>query len=172
VGETQEDREEIIRLSKKYGIPTPYTSYLVLEGFATYMRDEADKDGITTPFAMSQGSQPAAPSLKSSGQTAFEASKSQNLMVQSQTTRELEEAYASQNVQRNMKNIAGKVFVYFEDEKLWVDSEFKEENIIEITIFSDAYFELINRIPEFKDYLTVGANFKIAIEGVNYYFKE
>jgi Ca-activated chloride channel family protein len=172
VGETQEDREEIIRLSKKYGIPTPYTSYLVLEGFASYMRDEADKDGTIAPSSTSLGAQPAAPSLKASGQTAFEASKSQNLMVQSQTTRELEEAYASQNVQRNMKNIAGKVFVYFEEEELWVDSEFKEENVIEITTFSDAYFKLINRIPEFKDYLTVGANFKIAIEGVNYYFKE
>ena len=37
-GETKELEDEVVRLSKEYGIATPYTSYLVLENEEAYRR--------------------------------------------------------------------------------------------------------------------------------------
>ena len=44
-GEEAELREEVIRLSKEYGIMTPYTSYLVLESDEAYRQHGIPRDG-------------------------------------------------------------------------------------------------------------------------------
>lgn len=48
-GEESELREEVIRLSREYGIMTPYTSYLVLEDDAAYERHGVEKRGGAAP---------------------------------------------------------------------------------------------------------------------------
>lgn len=52
-GESQEVKEEVVRLAKRYGLPTPYTSYLVLEEGAQANRGR--------PVAPGQPVPPAAP---------------------------------------------------------------------------------------------------------------
>ncbi|HOT85728.1 MAG TPA: VIT domain-containing protein [Thermotogota bacterium] len=174
-GETAEAREEIVRLSKKYGIPTPYTSYLILEGVTGQDKDIESVDG-TVPkilFDMRAFSSAApAPTLSQTGQGAFEASKMQNLMVQSMTTEELEKAYGTGASAKGYRNLYGKVFLFDEAENAWVDTDFREEGVVEVKAFSDEYFDLIRRLPELKHYLGLGTNFKIQLEGINYRFKE
>ncbi|HNR63416.1 MAG TPA: VIT domain-containing protein [Thermotogota bacterium] len=175
IGETTEAREEIIRLSKKYGIPTPYTSYLILEGIAMQDKDtESTVDAFATLKLDMQARSSAAPapSLSQTGQGAFEASKMQNMMVQSMTTEALEKAYETDESAKGYRNLYGKLFLFDEKEKFWVDTDYEEEEVIEVQTFSEAYFDLISRLPELKNYLSLGSNIKIQLDGVNYRFKE
>ncbi|MBN2712612.1 MAG: VWA domain-containing protein [Planctomycetes bacterium] len=48
-GETKEIREEIISLSKEYGIMTPYTSWLVIEDYRTRSNDAPLTTGVRSP---------------------------------------------------------------------------------------------------------------------------
>src|SRR6185436_19316174 len=52
-GEQQELRDEVVDLGTRYGIVTPYTSYLALEGRETSLN--ADPVDITRPAAQSVG---------------------------------------------------------------------------------------------------------------------
>jgi len=96
----------------------------------------------------------------------------QNLMVQSMTTEELEKAYGTGASAKGYRNLYGKVFLFDEAENAWVDTDFREEGVVEVKAFSDEYFDLIRRLPELKHYLGLGTNFKIQLEGINYRFKE
>ncbi len=175
IGETREVREEIIRLSKKYGIPTPYTSYLILDGIA---RQDKDPGAVVDTFAtlkldmQTRTSAAPAPSLSQTGQGAFEASKMQNMMVQSMTMEELEKAYDTDESAKGYRNLNGKMFLLDEKENTWVDTDFVEEAVVEVIAFSDDYFDLIVRVPELKNFLSLGSNIKIQWDGVNYRFKD
>ena len=48
-GESKEVREEVVRLSKQYGIMTPYTSWLVIEDYKQRTRPRVTQPGRPTP---------------------------------------------------------------------------------------------------------------------------
>lgn len=140
-GENDEMKEEIVRLSKQYGIPTPYTSYLILEtedvdGMGTV-------PGLPTPMAYD-------PRAVTSGAGAVQQSKQLNLSAQSQNLFEMEQASAMAAHQGFLLT-AGKVFLRDEEQGIWVEEGFQEENVIQIQAYSEAYFDLIAVFPEITE---------------------
>lgn len=160
-GENEEMKAEIIRLSKQYGIPTPYTSYLIVES--------ADIDGIPVQQYAMPAPRAADPLTMTSGAAAVQQSKQMNLSAQSQTLREMEEASAIGH-QQGVIIAAGRVFLYDPETRLWTQEAFEDEEVIEIQAFSETYFELLDQYPSIRDIFLLFSDelFQFMWEGKSY----
>jgi Ca-activated chloride channel family protein len=160
-GENKETTEQIIALAKKYGIITPYTSYLVLE------------DGMVPPGAVPMGEflmrdgfgggvakNPAAPAFVQGGH-AREASKSMQRQEQAGSLEEAEDK-DSEWSQQMVQQVKNKTFV--QKGVVWEDTEYDSEaklKEVQIKFMSDEYFALIDKYPDIGQYLAVGDNVRI-----------
>lgn len=146
-GESKELVEEVKRLSTRYGIVTPYTSFLVTE-------EERQSLDMVAPEAAQ----------------AFRAGEvtGKGAVRIAQATKKLKELthgfeISSQKI-RYKKN---KTF-YLRD-GIWVDSEYKEGNPVkEIQFNSKRYFELISQKPGIATFLSVAPSIIVCYQGINY----
>jgi Ca-activated chloride channel family protein len=166
-GEQKELRDEIVDLGTRYGIVTPYTSYLAVEPgaapadeatTATANRNRAgrDKDGSGAGFA---GNAPAAAAKATTGALAVRESKRAR---QQQESERVESASSSSAV----RNVGGKTF-YLRD-GVWTDAEFKvDARLPETTLSfgSDDYFALLKREPRLADYFALGQRVVVVHQG-------
>ena len=154
-GEDKELIDEIVRLSKKYGIMTPYTSFLVLEDEPPLAeapmpqeigRDALEGRGALRKLAVKNASEMGGAKMGSSGASAVRASRQlQDLKFRDRT----------ENDSESIKRVGNKTFYLRND--VWVDSEHKKEMKTEkIEYGSDAYFDLIAKHPELSKYLAIG----------------
>ncbi len=147
-GENKELVDEVEKLGKKYGIVTPYTSYLVRE-----------KERRRITLGISGARFKAEKKGKLAIKIAKELGKMEEIVVV--TEPEIE----------SIKRIGTKVF-YLKD-GFYVDSEYREGmKLIEIKFGSDEYFDLIRKYPEYAKYLSVGENLIVVIENIAYRIKE
>jgi Ca-activated chloride channel family protein len=146
-GSNQELVDEIKRLGLKYGIVTPYTSFLVTEG-------ERDTIAAAAPAA-----EKAMRSQTATGAGGVQAAKiSQSLK---------DEERASQAASTLIRYKADKTF-YLKD-GVWVDSGYKDGSPVrEVRFGSDAYFQLMTDTPGLSKYLSVSDMLIICYQGVNY----
>lgn len=160
-GDNEEMIDQVKLLANQFGIITPYTSYLVLEG------DQLDKLQLGNLYRSRSSplggvaKNPASPGFGGKqGAAARKASKG----LQSQTyagnlsfMSDEEEMVQNQNVQQ----VNHKTFI--QREIFWVDTEFDEgAKLVEVNVvfMSEKYFELIDQYPGINDYLSVGDNIK------------
>jgi Ca-activated chloride channel family protein len=144
-GEKKELVDEIVLLSKEYGILTPYTSYLILENVKDY-----ERWGI---------SETAAPEMRSKGK-AYKGtmekevgaeSVQRSLDIMAMKKRSIEPAAQMKSVKR----VAGKTF-YFRV-GAWVDADYSETmRVTTVKLFSEQYFDLLRRNPEIGKYFAIG----------------
>jgi Ca-activated chloride channel family protein len=82
-GEQAELKDEVLALSKEYGIMTPYTSYLVLENEQAYQQHDIPRPGLAmrAPATMDQGGAPSAAPLRSMGINGSVDKKEANVAV-------------------------------------------------------------------------------------------
>jgi Ca-activated chloride channel family protein len=158
-GENKEVRDEITSLGTRYGIVTPYTSYLATDG--SERRNEADRSGFRNnqPRPRNGNISPSAlPGLMSaSGQSAVEASKKARQQQNSVNISADAEQSIADDSGAVISKIGAKTF-YLEN-NVWVDSEYKTDSkISEITLkFAEAdYFELIGKEPELGKFFALG----------------
>jgi Ca-activated chloride channel family protein len=162
-GESKELRDEIIQLGTRYGIVTPYTSYLVLEPGMRL----AGTQGTTNLTMDAQGSgvghQPRVSPSKSapmmlpdtaisSGRDAVLISKEKEKLSRADKIETSEIAIGG-----SMRQVAGKTFYLLNG--VWTDSEFKEESklpVVSLKFGSDDYFQLIGREPKLAEYFSLG----------------
>jgi Ca-activated chloride channel family protein len=146
-GSNQELVEEIRRLGLKYGIVTPYTSFLVTEGEALSL-DAAAPAAREAVLGGVVG-----------GVGAVRAAKATQVL-------KLEDR-ASQAASERILYKDDKTF-YFND-GVWTDSEYKDgASLIKVTFNSDEYYRLISEKPGLAKYLSAGKNLIVVFEGVNY----
>ena len=139
--------KEIKRLSEKYGVPTPYTSFVDADDGS--LRKVYDDSGISDAYTA------AIP-----------------IHERIMHTREIEERKRARSKMQHAdtKHIGRKAFYYHNG--IWVDSEYdgtSERKQIEFG--SNAYYELMNHLPDLARYskLAKGAlSMIICYEGVNY----
>ena len=149
-GEDKELIDEIVRLSKKYGIMTPYTSFLVLEddqpvAAAPRLRARAVRSGRRLDTQMQSLSRFDAKGA-SSGADAVRAGR----VLQAMKLGEREDKDSE-----SIKRVGDKTF-YLRN-GAWVDSEYdKQTETEEIEYGGDAYFDLIAQQPELSKYLAIG----------------
>jgi Ca-activated chloride channel family protein len=177
-GEQKELRDEIIDLGTRYGIVTPYTSYLALEPenqqrftMVPGASPQASPDGrgfmgglgarrpAKATSQPSVANAPPAIAMESSGAYAVQESKR---MREQQDVLKLKDEARTDAVQR----IGGKTFYLIDS--VWTDSEFKAEtNLPETatTFGSEEYFALLKKYPKLANYLSLGERVVVVFEG-------
>ncbi|MDH7512181.1 MAG: VIT and VWA domain-containing protein [Clostridiales bacterium] len=146
-GEEKELADEVRTLGLKYGIVTPYTSFLVTE-----------KERLSIAAAAPEA-QEALAARKVTGAGAVKLARA------TQTFKDVEQAAGV--ISEKIRYKDDKTF-YFKD-NFWVDSDYKEVSpVVEILFNSDAYFRLITDYPGLAKYLSVAQNVIVVFEGKAY----
>jgi Ca-activated chloride channel family protein len=173
-GESKELRDEIVELGTRYGIVTPYTSYLVLE---PGMRLQAQTAG--------PGAVRIAPAGADSGRArrgeANEIPKDvagQYAVIASKEREELRRAdkvtVASPSLSSGqIRQVAGKTFYLLDG--VWTDSEFKAEAklpAVTLKFATDEYFNLIGQEPKLSDCFALGQRVVVVWKGKVYRVEE
>jgi Ca-activated chloride channel family protein len=145
-GEEKELVEEIVELGKRYGIVTPYTSFLITE-----------EERRTFPHITEKRALKA-----ETGRLAFGAAKTLVKMKREiVATPGLEEF-------KSVKYVKDRAFYYRNG--VWIDTGVKEGmREIKILFGSEEYIELLNRKPEIAPYLSLGTDVKIVVDKVVYH---
>jgi Ca-activated chloride channel family protein len=146
-GENEELVEEVKKLGLKYGIVTPYTSFLVTE-----------KERRTLDAAAPEAEEALA-ARKVTGAGAFKIARV------SQRFKELDKAI----------QVTSEKIIYKEDKTFylkdgtWVDSGYEEGSPVkEIQFNSEDYFRLLTQKPGIAKYLSVASDVIVHFEGKNY----
>jgi Ca-activated chloride channel family protein len=164
-GEQQELRDEIVDLGTRYGIVTPYTSYLAVESEAMMVRNQTPSNGrgnITRGQVFSNGPASApkvADARATTGSVAVQQSKRAR---EQQDTIRVETDRASSAI----KNAGGKTF-YLRDD-VWTDSEFKDGTRLPETVVkfgSDEYFALLKQKPQLATFFSLGERVIVILDG-------
>ena len=177
-GESKELKDEVVQLAKKYGIVTPYTSYLVLEDnlerpasapiSRTFVPEGADEDSL--------GVAPRKEYRKSIDRmrSAMEAKGGTSAVETSRELKNLKEAVTTGDYQAKdkkeranyIRKIAEKTF-YLTD-GVWQDSEYKKGKSIRIRYLSEEYFELLKQKKGIGKFLAVGPQVIVVFQGKTY----
>ena len=189
-GETKELRDEVVRLAKKHGIITPYTSYLILEDEmeSIGMRAMEDRNAIfsnrtrnASGFSMAEQKanydhgkqQSGAPSVEaseeiqdmgSSNNVAKSRQKKEQLRYKDQEGNEL-------NLSDGIVNIQGRAV--YQNGVEWLDSNIALNDKIglktsRIKFNSEAYFKLLKQQPESLEFLALGKNVRFVLNETVY----
>ncbi len=154
-GDDQELVREVVRLSKKYGIITEYTSFLVDADYRTAMNDLVA---------------PAERSLREStkvevGGAAVNRAQADKMVAKA--PRSLEAYKDAEGNEHKLTKVAqGGAKTFYHKEGLWVDSGFEGKGeTLKVKRFSAAYFDLLNRVPEVGMYYAMGDSVIFIIGG-------
>jgi len=165
-GETKEVRDEIVELGTRYGLVTPYTSYLATDGSMTNVRRDAP---MADRFVI-DGQERA---RQKSGADAVRLSTQQNSMqTNTQLTADEKKPESEQIVLRNNANnrfIGNKSFT--NQNGVWMDSEYdRAAKLPEVTVkfASDEYFKLADQQKDLSQYLSPGEQVIVVWHGKVY----
>ncbi len=152
-GEDRELVDEIIRLSMKYGIMTPYTSFLV----------EVDKDdGV--PLQMEEARDMFSSIL---GGVGFKAASGSPAVNSAQSVRQLKDSGIEAGDSAEVKTLGAKVF-YFSD-GMWVDNDYsKDKETTEVVYGSDAYYSMLDGGSDVGRILSLGQRVRFCLGEVCY----
>jgi len=168
-GETKETRDEVVELGTRYGLVTPYTSYLATDGSMANVRRES-------PMAADMAARGAKKTAESSGAGAVRMSVQQNSMqaniyaVDGADKDEKEKILISNS--RVNQFVGTKSFTNLSrSDPVWVDSEYSADKHmpeVNIRFASDEYFTLVTSEPGLAAYLSLGKNVTVVWKGKVY----
>jgi len=160
-GEQKELRDEIVDLGTRYGIVTPYTSYLALEPgvgggnqVITGGRDRGFSNLRVLPAPK------AADARAITGSVAVEQSK---------RAREQQESVrfeSDDKLSRAVKTAGSKTF--YSQDGVWTDSEFNADSHLpetKLVFGSDEYFAILKQKPALAKYFSLGEQMIVVFEG-------
>jgi Ca-activated chloride channel family protein len=171
-------------LAKKYGIITPYTSYLILEDETTQItnnhirREEEIFNRMAPPQASvefkAQASRSFSAMKEKSGQSGIDASKELqelNGAASADQTRKKDarldykdESGATRDITQQVRQVQGKAM--YQAGSQWIDpmvQSFKGAAPTRIQYGSDKYFEFLAKRPEAAPFLALGRNIKFVL---------
>ena len=130
-GESDELIDAVVNLSRRYGIITPYTSFLV-DGNA--VSDEEAAEAVRHAAAA-----PATGASAVQGASSLKAlSEAETVQADIEGVRIVEER------------------TYFFRDGAWTDSEYVDQDTIDVAAYSTAYFELTGIVPWLGPHLAIG----------------
>jgi Ca-activated chloride channel homolog len=156
-GPDKETIDQIVRLSIRYGIVTPYTSYLVTEEMPL---GAAEQERIAREQFDQLSAQPAAPS---SGQGAVEKAADQGGMAAAESV-----APQPEEAVQTVRIVGSKVFV--STQGLWLDTAYDPEKMetVKVAFLSDDYFALAASRPALAAAFALGTRVIALSDGVAY----
>ncbi len=169
-GEQPELRDEIVDLGTRYGIVTPYTSYLALESpqatgnFTNFSTLRRQGIGAGQP----QSAPPPPAPMKAADATATTG----NIAVQqSKRARAQQEVMrVEKDAQSDTVRIAGGRTFYLRD-GVWTDADFKAGMTLPqmvIKFGSDEYFKLLKQKPRLAAFFSLGEQVVVILDGTIY----
>jgi len=188
-GESKELVDEVISLSRRYGIATPYTSYLVVEDAELERLGRQPAAGPLLEMRARARRERGRPADYWDGyfwggerlEEEEQISEAENLLrarpgaeLQQKTGAEavetairimrLKDAKVAQVETARIKKTGEKTFYFLSG--WWVDEAAKEDaERIEIKYASEAYFVLLDKKAELKDYFKLGERLIIGLDG-------
>ncbi len=181
-GSKKELKDEVIRLSKKYGIMTELTSWLVLE--------DAEARPASAPVALRESlGQPTARRRGARGRVAYDAVSGKASVRASRQLHDLKLGVRYGGVRdeseslvaplklrdargrKVVRNVGAKTF--YRDGERWLDSVYTamgkdKPPTVKIKLYADEYFELTRKYPEAAKYLALGPQVVVVLDGKAY----
>ena len=161
-GGSQEIDDEIRDLGERFGIPTEFSSYLVVEP-GMNRRRAIGAGGAQLQSVVVTGAAAGAPA---SAAVQFEAAKAAAAQRSATSLSAADAAvgigdYASARRDGNVTR-AGNVTFVFRD-SVWTDVRYKKTGtVLQVKPFSDAYFKLIEMLPDLREPFSVGERVIVA----------
>lgn len=164
-GEQKELRDEVVDLGTRYGIVTPYTSYLALE------RDETSRVLVPPPSSLGGAATRRPPKDVSlnAPQAAADAAVTTGALAVQQSKKAREQQQADRfraDESSVVRRVAGKTFYLIDG--VWTDAEFKADSRLPETVLtfgSDEYFKLISQKSMLGNYFSLGERVVVVFEG-------
>jgi Ca-activated chloride channel family protein len=170
-GEKQEWIDSIVSLSTRYGIITPYTSFLVQEKdiFSTQGREE-----IISDFEEEMAAAAAEPAF---GEAAVEKAVYQKSLsaapvgaavpVNMSVSTGIDGTSKMVRVSEVLKNVGSKTFLWRND--TWIDTTFdRSMKTKKVAFLGEEYFDLISQVPVLGSYFALGERVIVVHEGQAY----
>ncbi|MBL7062926.1 MAG: VWA domain-containing protein [Anaerolineae bacterium] len=154
-GERREWVDAVVELSVRYGIITPYTSFLIKE--ENILTDEGRDDAAEEYMAM-----PTAPAV---GAPAVEKAAEEGEMQRAESAGGWGMPHEAAQV---VRLVGSKTFVL--QDTVWTDTTFDPSRMstTQVGFGSDGYFDLLAARPEWGDYLALGRCVIFVAEGTAY----
>ncbi|HKS28663.1 MAG TPA: VIT and VWA domain-containing protein [Pyrinomonadaceae bacterium] len=179
-GEQKELVDEIVDLGTRYGIVTPYTSYLALEQNAQPVTSSGvlgrDRErgatfgaGRRDPGNMAPMSSADA-AKATTGATAVQQSKLARKQQETVTVTDMDDS--APPPPSSLKKTSGKTF--YLRERVWTDSEFKQEARLPevvVTFGSNEYYDLLKKERRLAEYFSLGEEVVVVLDGKVYRVK-
>jgi Ca-activated chloride channel homolog len=166
-GEQKELRDEVVDLGTRYGIVTPYTSYLALENEQTSMNIVPGAANAPAPQRlMTLGGASARPP-KPADATAVTGAIA---VQESKRTRDQQRAEQLKEEDSSVIRRAGGKTFYLRN-GVWTDAEFKADAQLPETALrfgSDEYFAMLKQKPALANYFSLGESVIVVFEGKVY----
>ena len=167
-GEQKELRDEIVDLGTRYGIVTPYTSYLALEDGAV-STNTAPPPGVAPAGSLRRAATIRPPKDMSANSPVLgTADTGAGAIQMSRQSRDQQEAAKLKEEVRSdaVRRVAGKTFYLIDD--VWTDSEFKPESKLPetvVTFGSEEYFALLRQHSKLGSYFSLAERVVVVFEG-------
>ncbi|HWN98481.1 MAG TPA: VWA domain-containing protein, partial [Blastocatellia bacterium] len=170
-GENRELKDEIIQLGTRYGIVTPYTSFLVTEDSKSISRLTVPRQEQRALDSMAKVNTMGGFGSGSPGQAA----SGESGVVYSRAEREMKESSkiaSPESYLNTVRTVAEKTFQLKGDE--WIDTEFKDSSAlqkVEVQFGSEEFFNLIAREPKLSEFFSLGKKVTVVFNGKVYRVK-
>lgn len=161
-GEEKELKDEIVKLAMKYGIVTPYTSYLVQEDEDLRRRAGAAQQAFSNAAAGAPGAYGPAPAMP---RAAMESKVGAGAVHAAQSVQALKDSAQQTAQYQGYQQVARRTF--YQDGETWVDTIWRPDaRIIQVKAFSQAYFDLLRARPDLAPYLAIGEKVQVQLANV------
>ena len=167
-GEQPELRDEIVDLGTRYGIVTPYTSYLALEPGAAVQTATSNISGGFARGRVSRSDVNAPPPPAPMKSADARAMTGMAGVQQSKRARQQQEVVRVESdiASSAIRTTGGKTF--YLREGVWLDSEFKAGSKLpetSVKFGSEDYFDLLKHKPALAQFLSLGEQVVVIFEG-------
>jgi Ca-activated chloride channel family protein len=200
-GESTEVRDEVTRLAREFGIVTPYTAYLVLEdeerrGVPQALRsfqeleDDRQAVGRAKDLMDSVRLEAAAPARRSGAGAVANAQAVQDLERVAAESRAASgsglaksappaegpvgyRAAQAQNYATQVRMVNGRTF--YQNGNVWTDSTAQSGGKLssrQVRFGSSEYFALLGRHPQVAQWLALGSNIDLVVDGTLYQVRD
>lgn len=167
-GESSELVQSVIDLSIRYGIITPYTSFLIEEDdiLSQTARNRAEEALTENEAFGGIASGSVAVDAADAVQSLRSANSAAPMVMPSSAP--LEEGAQFEPVQNPIQTVGAKTFIL--QGEVWTDTTYQPDTMTtqQVEFLSDAYFDLLDTIPELREYFAVGERVIVLWDGIAY----
>ncbi|HKR58609.1 MAG TPA: VWA domain-containing protein, partial [Pyrinomonadaceae bacterium] len=164
-GESAELRDEVVDLGTRYGIVTPYTSYLALESGESTQQVTTNTRRFGVGGGRGLGNAAPAPPAKPAEARVMTGTLGVQESKRARSQQDAER-FDKDSLSAALRTVGRKTF-YLRDE-VWTDAEFKPDAKLPETTLrfgTDEYFSLLGKKPKLGDFFALGEKVIVVYEG-------